>query len=222
VKHRENIMLRICGIVLLLIPTVVALALIVNGVQEYAVCMQNHAPTEMSLADFLQSPGRPAWVHLTGCEVDRSAVVRGRSISQIGETSAPVFPDASRGNVRVVLVTAGPYSIAGDQSGAVPQTQEIQGLVRSSLSLNSRRWPVIGLDSRLKKAGRWQLAGDYVVIDEGYQPSAVKASSKIGGGVLEIMLVIWAIYSFLDLPVKQDKRHYAASMQLPQSMPRGF
>ncbi|HET6251193.1 MAG TPA: hypothetical protein VFE47_26155 [Tepidisphaeraceae bacterium] len=186
---------------LFLMIGVIGLFLLVGAVQEYLIFQRNPAPAQMTLSDYLQSPSPAEWVHLTNCQVEypQAVCIHNPAREQITDLSAPVYPDSGRGDVRVILALDGAFSENTFHSGAVTVTQPIEGLVRTGFRLNSKLWPVWGLDSRLKKAAHWQLDDQYVVIDEGAKPDLKRAEIELACAILFLAVSSWGMSRFLNL-----------------------
>jgi hypothetical protein len=173
------------------------------------VGFRNRSPQTMTCAEAARTPPTADWVHLTGCRINLMDAVARESSS--GEPRGDIYvplraaPKADTDNprtARFVLATRDPAIVAvltemsaldaNDKSafyGFMAKNldrmiidRDVRGVVRGGL-LNDDR-----VTTRLKHM-KLELAPDFVVLNDGEEPSLLWPLTLLGGGVAAIVML---------------------------------
>ena len=150
------------------------------GVGRIREAAANRAPTEASCADLEARRFIGSWVHLTGA----SGTLAGAGVrSKNGVADrlyVPLTCDGSTSSsVRVLMATENPSLLAAvkaKRDAEIPR--DVKGMVRDARSHSSEITSGAGLDRTIDR-----LALDYVVLEDGGEPSLLAGLAWLAGSI---------------------------------------
>jgi len=184
----------------------VMLALLWAGGQGVYEGLRNRTPQTMTCEEAEKTPPTGSWLKLTGCRVN---VIEAVYKTRFGAPTDDIFipltasgPNRAKA-VRFVVATRDPDIVAlvkemaaiDDKSkGAsfaflaknlhrLVRDKDVMGMVQSGIDKDDKT------HKRLRELNK-DLVEDFVVIDEGRQPSLFKSFLILGGGIVVLLLFI--------------------------------
>jgi len=171
-----------------LIVFVLAMGACHQGLQDVREAASNRSPTEISCADLVANPPENAWVRLTGAKgALRDAAFR----STNGKTDRVYVPLTCEGppprTISLVMSSEDPTLL-----GAVVAQKDVEiarvvtGMLRSAKDHSTGTTMGGGLDGGCAQCSVKidKLAPDYVVLEEGASPSALRGIAWLAGAIV--------------------------------------
>jgi hypothetical protein len=179
-------------------------ALLWYGGQSLYTAISNRTPTSMSSAEYAKAKPKAEWLELTQCNLAITDGMHSEKSGSIQEIYLPVFApsDKTSDKIHVLLATRntslmGLYQAAGNLKNEEQVRQfliankdrlygqTIKGLVRFGINLKDKdRSKLASLDK--------SLSPDFIIIDDGKEPSMAMGLGMTGGGLL--LLVVGGLY----------------------------
>lgn len=176
------------------IVLILAMGACSKGVGDLREAMANRAPTPMACAEFLSRLPAGTWVQLTGAVgALRNSAYRTKN-NAVDRVYVPMTCDGgASGRFRMVLATEDPTlirSLTAKQD--VEIRRDITGMVRTSKEHQTETTTGGGLEGGgcaqcpVKIDG---LGSDYVVIEEGVEPSMVRGAAWLIGAIVGLVIL---------------------------------
>lgn len=168
--------------------------------------LKNRSPHEMTCAEANTTAPTAQWLHLKDCSINvLGASYKTRNDKPTDEIYIPLTspgPNASTTS-RVVLKTSDPdivalvkelaaidknnqtafFSFMAKNAKRMILTKDVKGMVQAGIDKNDT------VQSKLAAMNK-ELAADFVILEEGSEPSLVKSGLMLGGGIVIALLFL--------------------------------
>ena len=182
-----------CGCYLLILPVVLLWA----GGQALYTTLSNRHPTSMSLADYSKSRPKAEWLELSDCCLAIDGGMHFEKPGSIEEVYIPLLPPGHLPGDKIVvlLATKDRALINLYHSTADLKTEDaLSGFLERHKDLHFKRTVrgLVRFGIELKDKDRRKFA-DFIILDDGNEPSLVRGLVMTGGGLVLLALgLLWS------------------------------
>ena len=184
---------------------IVTIALLWGGGQTLYTALSNRQPTKMSMAEYAKTKPKAEWLELSDCNLAITEGMHSEKYGTVQEIYIPLYAPTDKGTDKIVALLA-------------TKEQTLMNLYQATSTLKTddayRQWLATHKDQLFKKTVRGlvrfgidlkdndrsklaslekSLAPDFIIIDDGKEPSMMMGLGMTGGGlvILVIGLLKW-------------------------------
>jgi hypothetical protein len=178
----------------------ITIAMLWSGGQSLYTAAMNRRPTTMSYDDYVKTKPKATWLVMTNCSLHLTescfkSYYGGKNATELYVPVRRLGPDAKKEQVHVVLATKDPNALATFSEMQNLKTEEAARLWavknRSRIFIRRNVGGLVRFGVNLKDSERRKLASllqnaadDFIILEEGAQPSFVEGLGLSTGGLV--------------------------------------